>query len=199
MAEKSPDPGRRRLLTTAAAAVGGIGVGAAAVPFVQSMLPSARAKALGGDIEVDIADLQPGQLRTVQWRGMAVLILHRTPEMLRDMRTLEDRLRDANSEILSQQPEYARNWHRSIRPEILVVMGVCTHLGCLPAYKPEHSLSQIGPWWKGGFYCPCHFSEYDLAGRVFKGTSPAPRNLPVPPHHYVSETKIVIGDEAQHT
>ena len=199
MTDKSPDADRRKLLTTVAAAVGGFGAGAVTVPFVQSLGPSAKAKALGGDVEVDIADLKPGELRIVEWRGMAVYVLHRTPEMLRDIQTLEDRLRDAASEITSQQPEYARNRYRSIRPEILVVMGVCTHLGCAPSFKPEHGFKKAGPWWLGGFYCPCHDSIYDLSGRVFEGTSPAPRNLPVPPHHYVSESKIVIGDQSQHT
>lgn len=199
MTDKAPDRDRRRLLTTAAAAIGGVGVGAAAVPFVQSMMPSARAKAEGGDVEVDIADLQPGQLRIVEWRHMPVWILRRTPEMLRDIQALEDRLRDASSEISSQQPEYALNWHRSIRPEVLVLVGVCTHLGCSPNYKPEHANPEIGPWWRGGFLCPCHFSEYDLAGRVFEGRSPAPRNLPVPPHRYVSDTRIIIGDQSHQT
>jgi len=199
MTDKSPDKERRRLLTTAAAALGGFGAGAASVPFVQSLAPSARAKAFGGDIEVDVSDLKPGELRIVEWRGMAVYVLHRTPEMLRDIEALKDRLRDADSEIASQQPEYAKNRYRSIRPEFLVVMGVCTHLGCAPSFKPEYAFPKAGSWWLGGFYCPCHDSIHDLAGRVFDGTSPAPRNLPVPPHRFVSETKIVIGDQSEHT
>ena len=199
MTERKPDLDRRKLLTTAAAAVGGVGVGAAAVPFVQSMTPSARAKALGADVEIDIADLQPGKLMVVAWRGLPVWILRRTPEQLEAMRALESRLRDPNSEITSQQPDYATNWHRSVRPDLLVAVGICTHLGCSPAYRPEHSIPKIGAWWRGGFLCPCHDSQYDLAGRVYEGTSPAPRNLPVPPHHFKSETIIVIGDESLHT
>ncbi len=199
MSKQPPDPDRRRLLTTAAAAAGGIGVGAAATPFIQSMLPSVRAKALGADVEVDIADLKPGELKIVAWRGLPVLILRRTPEMIKDMRALEDRLRDPNSEIESQQPRYATNWHRSIRPELLVLIGICTHLGCSPRYTPEHAIAEAGDWWKGGFLCPCHKSQFDLAGRVYEGISPAPRNLPVPPYRFISETKIVIGDESLYT
>ena len=199
MTDKGPDLERRRLLTTAAVAAGGIGAGAAAVPFVQSLGPSAKANALGADVEIDIADLKPGELRVIEWRGLPVMILHRTPEMLRNVQALEDRLRDPTSEILSQQPEVARNWHRSIRPEILVAIGVCTHLGCVPLYKPEHGIPEAGPWWRGGFYCPCHRSLYDLAGRVFEGSSPAPRNLPVPQYRYLSDTRIVIEDQSAHT
>ena len=197
MSDQAPDKDRRKLLTTAAAAIGGFGAGAVSVPFVQSLNPSEKAKALGADVEVDISELKPGQLLAVQWRGLAVYVLHRTPEMLRDIQALEHTLRDASSEFASQQPENARNQYRSIRPEILVVMGVCTHLGCAPAFKPEPGFERAGAWWLGGFWCPCHDSFYDLSGRVFEGTSPAPRNLPVPPHHYVSDTKLVIGDQSQ--
>lgn len=181
-------------MTTAAAATGGIGIGAAATPFIQSLLPSAKAKALGADVEVDISNLKPGELMIVGWRGLPVWILRRTPEMIKDMRALEDRLRDPDSEIASQQPQYATNWHRSIRPELLVLIGICTHAGCSPRFTPEHAHPEVGDWWKGGFLCPCHKSQFDYSGRVYEGLSPAPRNLPVPPYRYESESMIVIGD-----
>jgi ubiquinol-cytochrome c reductase iron-sulfur subunit len=198
MTEETHDPDRRKLLTTAVAAIGGAGVGAASVPFVQSLSPNQAAEAAGADTEVDISDLQPGQMKVVAWRNRPVMIIHRTPEMLENMRTLEERLRDSNSEE-SQQPDYAKNWHRSIRPDIFVVIDVCTHLSCTPGFRPEHAISEAGPWWRGGLLCPCHNSQYDFAGRVFEGMSPAPINLPIPPHHFVSDTKIVIGDQSKHT
>jgi ubiquinol-cytochrome c reductase iron-sulfur subunit len=198
MTEKTHDPDRRRLLTTAAVAIGGVGVGAAAVPFVQSLSPNQAADAAGADVEVDISDLESGQMKVVAWRNRPVMIVRRTPEMLENMRTLEGRLRDSTSEA-SQQPDYAKNWHRSIRPDIFVVVDVCTHLSCTPSFRPEFAIAEAGPWWRGGLLCPCHNSQYDLAGRVFEGISPAPINLPIPPHHFVSDTKIVIGDQSQHT
>jgi len=175
--------------------LGGIGVGAVAVPLLSSLSPSAEARAGGADVEVDISKLAAGELMIARWRRMPVWILRRTPAMLDDLAQFKDRLKDPDSDIASQQPAYARNPHRSIKPEILVVMGLCTHLGCSPGYKPEHGIREIGDWWKGGFFCPCHFSEYDLAGRVFKGRSPAPLNLPVPPHQYLSEQLLLIGND----
>ena len=198
MTEETHDPDRRRLLTTAAVAIGGVGVGAASVPFVQSLSPNRAAEAAGADVEVDISDLEPGHMKVVAWRNRPVMIVRRTPEMLDNIRTLEGQLRDSTSEA-SQQPDYAKNWHRSIRPDIFVVVDVCTHLSCTPSFRPEYAISEAGPWWRGGLLCPCHNSQYDLAGRVFEGTSPAPINLPIPPHHFVSDTKIVIGDQSQHT
>jgi len=198
MTEESYDPGRRRLLTTAAAAIGGVGVGAASVPFLQSLSPNQATEAAGADVEVDISDLEPGQMKVVAWRNRPVMIVRRTPEMLENMQTLEGQLRDPTSEA-SQQPDYAKNWHRSIRPDIFVVVNVCTHLSCTPSFRPEYAISEAGPWWRGGLLCPCHNSQYDLAGRVFEGMSPAPTNLPVPPHHFVSDTQIVIGEQSQHT
>ena len=198
MAEKT-DVNRRKMLTTTTALVGGIGIGSVAVPFIRSMLPSAKAKALGAGVEVDVSDLQPGELRVTEWRGNPVWILRRTPGMLRTLETSESRLKDPHSELESQQPAYAKNRHRSIDPEFLVVMGICTHLGCSPNYMPEHGLKAIGDWWKGGFFCPCHQSEYDLAGRVFKGRSPAPMNLPVPPHRFVGKKRILIGEHTART
>jgi ubiquinol-cytochrome c reductase iron-sulfur subunit len=196
MTEETPDPGRRKLLTTVVAAVGGAGVGAASVPFVRSLLPSQAAEAGGADVEVDISDLKPGQMKVVAWRNRPVMIVHRTPEMLENIRALEGQLRDSTSEA-SQQPDYAKNWHRSIRPEIFVVVDVCTHLSCTPSFRPEFAIPEVGPWWRGGLLCPCHNSQYDFAGRVFEGNSPAPTNLPVPPRHYVSDTMIVIGDQSK--
>jgi len=196
MTEEIPDPDRRKMLTTVVAAIGGAGVGAASVPFVQSLLPSQAAEAAGADVEVDISDLKPGQMKVVAWRNRPVMIVHRTPEMLENIRALEGSLRDATSEF-SQQPDYAKNWHRSIRPELFVVVDVCTHLACTPSFHPEYAIREVGPWWKGGLLCPCHNSQYDFAGRIFEGSSPAPINLPIPPHHYVSDTKIVIGDQSQ--
>lgn len=198
MTEETHDPDRRKLLTTVAAAIGGVGVGAASVPFVQSLSPNQAAEAACADIEVDISDLEPGQMRVVAWCNRPVMIVRRTPEMLENMRTLEGRLRDSTSEA-SQQPAYAKNWHRSIRPDIFVVVDVCTHLSCTPSFRPEYAISEAGPWWRGGLLCPCHNSQYDFAGRVFEGISPAPINLPIPPHHFVTDTKIMIGDQSQHT
>jgi ubiquinol-cytochrome c reductase iron-sulfur subunit len=198
MTNETHDPGRRRLLTTAAAAIGGVGVGAVSVPFVQSLSPNRAAEAAGADIEVDISDLAPGQKKVVAWRNRPVMIIRRTPEMLENMKALEGQLRDSTSDA-SQQPDYAKNWHRSIRPDIFVVVNVCTHLSCTPGFRPEYAIPEAGPWWRGGLLCPCHNSQYDLAGRVFEGISPAPTNLPIPPYHFVSDTIIVIGDQSRHT
>lgn len=198
MTEEVADTDRRRLLTTAVAAIGGVGMGAVSVPFVQSLSPNQAAEAAGADVEVDISDLQPGHMKVVAWFNRPVMIVHRTPEMLENIRALEGQLRDSNSSA-SEQPEYAKNWHRSIRPEIFVVVNVCTHASCTPSFRPEYAISEAGPWWRGGLLCPCHNSQYDLAGRVFEGMSPAPKNLPIPPHHFVSDSKIVIGEMSQRT
>jgi len=186
------DQGRRRMLLAATAAMGGIGAVYVATPFVLSMDPSARAKAAGAPVDVDISKLQPGQLMTVEWRGKPVWVLRRNEAMLAGMKTLTDKLRDPRSDELSQQPPYAKNPTRSINPEYMVMVGICTHLGCAPTYRPEFAPPDLGPDWKGGFFCPCHGSRYDLAGRVFLGV-PAPSNLVVPPYHFVSATRLVIG------
>jgi len=195
MEKHSKKTSRRDLLKTSTALVGGIGVGAIAVPLLSSLSPSAKAKAAGGDIEVDISKLKSGELLVAKWRRMPVWILRRTPQMLAELEQLEPRLKDPYSERETQQPDYAKNAYRSIRPEYLVVVGICTHLGCSPNFRPEHAIKEIGNWWKGGFFCPCHTSEYDLAGRVFKGRSPAPLNLPVPPHRYLSDKLLLIGSD----
>ena len=157
------------------------------------MMPSERAKAAGAPVEVDISKLEPGMLLLVEWRGKVVWILSRTPEMLASLTTLDSKLSDPNSER-EQQPEYAQNLTRSIRPEILVTTGVCTHLGCSPVYRKEIAPADLGPEWLGGFFCPCHGSKFDLAGRVYKNV-PAPTNLLVPPHIYLSENVLLIGSD----
>ncbi len=187
------DCGRRRLLV-ATAAVGGVAGVAAAVPFVASMLPSERAKAAGAPVEVDISKLAPGQMMTVEWRGKPVWIINRTKEMLDAMTKIADQLADPKSDK-KMQPEYAKNDTRSIKPEILVAVGICTHLGCSPTDKFKTGAeSGVDPNWPGGFICPCHGSTFDLAGRVYK-SKPAPDNLEVPPHMYLGETKLVIGED----
>ena len=186
------DKNRRNLLI-ATTAVGGIGIVGAAVPFVASMTPSEKAKALGAPVEVDIAGSKPGELQVVAWRGKPVWVLHRTPEMIEDVRKDDGIVTDPQSTV-PQQPDYARNELRSIKPEFLVLVGVCTHLGCSPQLKPAQDKAEMGPDWNGGFYCPCHGSKFDLAGRVFKGV-PAPINLLVPPYMYLSDSKILVGND----
>ncbi len=193
MADTPSRPDRRKLLTATTGLIGGIGIGAAAGPFIRSMTPSARAKVLGEPVEVDLMDLAPGDLKVVAWRNMPVMILRRTEEMLEDLEANRDRLKDPDSELSSQQPDYARNTDRAIKSEYLVVMGVCTHLGCTPIFRPERAIPEVGDWWRGGFHCPCHKSNYDLAGRVYDG-SPAPLNLPIPEHRYLSPGRLVIGE-----
>ena len=190
--EGKVDCGKRRLLV-ATAAVGGAGAVTAMVPFLSSMLPSERAKAAGAPVEVDIADLAPGQMKTVEWRGKPVWIINRSQEMLDTLTKLDDAVADPKSEE-KQQPEYCKNETRSIKPNILVAVGICTHLGCSPTSKFKHGNEEgMGADWQGGFICPCHGSTFDFAGRVFKN-KPAPANLIVPPHTYLSDTRILIGE-----
>lgn len=183
---------RRHFLTVATAVTAGAGAAATAVPFVASFKPSARAQALGAPIERDVSRLEPGAMVRVEWRGRVIFILRRTEAMLERLSGLNDLLEDPNSENVEQQPEYAMNLHRSIRPEYLVVEGVCTHFGCAPVARFELGPADLGADWPGGFFCPCHGSKFDLAGRVFRGV-PAPDNLRVPPHRYVNDTTILIG------
>ena len=182
---------RRFLLTTATSVVGGAGVVAALVPFVNSMSPSARAEAAGAPVEVDLSKMKPGQQQTVEWRGKPVWIIRRSEQNLADLPTIDSKLSDPASEM-AQQPVYAQNANRSIKPEYVVLVGICTHLGCSPTYRPEVSPADLGAEWKGGFFCPCHGSKFDLAGRVFSGV-PAPTNLVVPPYKYLSESQILVG------
>jgi ubiquinol-cytochrome c reductase iron-sulfur subunit len=185
---------RRRRLLIATSAVGGLGVVGGLWPFVASMQPSAKAQSAGAPVEVDISKLEPGQLVTVQWRGKPVWVLRRTEKTLNDLKTLEGDLRDPHSEVADQQPPYAANDYRSLKPEVLVVVGICTHLGCSPTYRPEIAPPDLGPDWKGGFFCPCHGSRFDLAGRVYKSV-PAPTNLEVPPYTYLSADRILVGQD----
>jgi len=195
MAEGTLDQGKRRFLIGATSAVGGVGVVAAAMPFVMSFFPSERAKAAGAPVEVDIGKLEPGQKIDVEWRGQVVWIINRTPPMLASLPKLDPRLADPKSDS-SQQPANAKNEHRSIKENVVVMIGICTHLGCSPTYRPEVAPADLGPDWLGGFFCPCHQSKFDLAGRVYSGV-PAPTNLPVPPHKYVTDTRIIIGDSGK--
>jgi ubiquinol-cytochrome c reductase iron-sulfur subunit len=194
MTEGIDDKGRRRFLIAATTVVGAVGVGFTAVPFILSMQPSARTQAAGAPVEVDISKIEPGQRLTVEWRGKPIWIVRRTEENLQELESLNNMLRDPNSEETTQQPQYAQNATRSIKPEYLVVIGICTHLGCSPSYvrKDDPQAASIKAGWKGGFFCPCHGSLFDLAGRVYQGV-PAPLNLVVPPYTYLSETKIMVG------
>jgi len=191
------DNSKRRFLTTAASVVvGGAGAATVAIPFVLSMLPSAKARAAGAPVEVDISKLEIGQLMTVEWRGKPVWVLNRSAESLLTLPTLDDQLADPQSDTSSQQPPYCKNENRSIRDNIVVLVGICTHLGCSPTYRPELAPADLGPEWKGGFSCPCHGSRYDLSGRVFKNM-PAPKNLVVPPYHFLGDNRVIIGENAQ--
>ncbi len=189
------DTGKRRCLTAAASVVGGAGAVAVAIPFVSSIAPSAKAEAAGAPVQIDISQLEPGQLLTVEWRGKPVWIFRRSEEILNTLPTLNDELRDPQSEQ-TQQPEYAQNETRSIRKDVMVMVGICTHLGCSPTYRPEIAPEDLGENWKGGFFCPCHGSRFDLAGRVFQGV-PAPTNLVVPPYHYQGDNVVIVGEDAQ--
>lgn len=186
------DLGRRRFLTATATVVGGVGAAFVAVPFLKSWSPSERAKAAGAPVEADISKLEDGAMMTVEWRGKPVWVVKRTPKMLSDLATLNDQLTDPRSEMASQQPKYTQNANRSIKPEVLVLVGICTHLGCSPTFRPDIAPADLGPAWKGGFFCPCHGSRFDLAGRVYKGV-PAPSNLEVPAYRYLSDTRVLIG------
>ena len=195
MAENDPDQGKRRFLLTATTVGCGVAAAAAAVPFVASMLPSERAKAAGAPVEVDISRLEPGQKMIVEWRGKPVWVVRRTPEMLKAVQADEDRVADPQS-TRSQQPAYAKNEYRSLKPDLLVLVCICTHLGCSPVDRLQPGAEPFAADWHGGFYCPCHGSLFDLAGRVYKN-KPAPDNLAVPPYKLVGDTKLVIGDDTQ--
>ena len=191
--EDEPDGSRRRFLRTAITVYGAVGLAFAAVPFIESWLPSERARTLGGPVDIDVSKIDAGQMIVATWRRRPVFVLHRTAAQLEVLQRPSDirLLRDPNSEVL-QQPDYARNWHRSIKPEYLIVVGICTHLGCVPRYEPQ-SVGTLGPDWPGGYFCPCHGSRYDLSARVFKGV-PAPYNLPVPAHRFLGESTVRIGE-----
>ncbi|HIO96579.1 MAG TPA: ubiquinol-cytochrome c reductase iron-sulfur subunit [Leucothrix sp.] len=188
------DKGRRRMLIAATSVVGAAGTAAFATPLLISWMPSARALNAGAPAEANISKLQDGQKLDVIWQGKPVWIIKRTEKMLSDLPSNDGLLVDPASAVLAQQPEYATNAARARKPEILVLIGICTHLGCSPTYRPELAPADLGADWKGGFYCPCHGSRYDLAGRVFKNV-PAPTNLVVPSHYYKSDDVILIGED----
>ncbi len=190
------DNNRRRFLIAATGVVGGVGAIAVALPFISSMNPSARAYATGGPVRVDISNLIVGQQITVKWRGQPVWILRRSPQMLKNLSTTEFReyLRDPDSAVETQQPGYTQNEYRSIESEYLVAVGICTHLGCVPTFRPDIAPTDLGADWRGGYFCPCHGSRFDLAGRVYKGV-PAPTNLVIPPYRFASTEEIVVGED----
>ncbi|MCS3466394.1 ubiquinol-cytochrome c reductase iron-sulfur subunit [Pseudomonas sp. JUb42] len=191
MSKDGVNAGRRRFLVAATSVVGAAGAVGAAVPFVGSWFPSAKAKAAGAPVKVNISKVEPGQQMIAEWRGQPVFIVRRTPEILSNLGKLTGQLSDPESKS-SVQPAYVDPVVRSIKPEILLLIGICTHLGCSPTFRPEVAPADLGKDWVGGYFCPCHGSHYDLAGRVYK-SQPAPLNLPVPPHSYESDNIIVIG------
>lgn len=185
---------KRRNLIAATTVVGGAGVAATAVPFLSSWQPSARARAIGAPVEVDVSDMRPGDRKTVQWQGKPVWVLRRDDETVDELASIEQALRDPDSSV-EQQPQYAQNEYRSRKPEYLVIIGLCTHLGCSPSYLAPGEDNSFGKDWIGGFFCPCHGSRFDMAGRVYKGV-PAPTNLVVPPYKFVTDTRILVGDDS---
>jgi len=195
MNNKGVDQSKRQFLTSALSVVGAVGTGYLAVPFLAQMQPSAKAMAAGAPVEVDLSKMEPGQLIRVAWRGKPVWILNRTPQVLETLKTLDNELRDPLSQE-SIQPESSKNPARSIKPEIFVAVGLCTHLGCSPTFRPEIAPTDLGDKWHGGFFCPCHGSWFDLAGRVYRGV-PAPTNLEIPPYRYITDTQLIIGESAE--
>lgn len=190
----SVDQEKRKFLIVTSA-VGALGCAAAAVPFITSMTPSERAKAAGAPVEVDISKIAPGEMMTTEWRGKPVWIINRTDEMTAELTKHNDKLSDPNSDVTSQQPSYCKNPSRAIKPNLAVIVGICTHLGCSPSAKMQPK-GDMGDSWTGGFFCPCHGSKFDLAGRVLKG-SPAPINLVVPPYKYLADNTLLIGVDTE--
>ncbi len=195
MINEGVDKSKRQFLTSALTVVGAVGAGYLAVPFLSQMQPSVKAMAAGAPVEVDISKMEEGQLLRIAWRGKPVWILNRTPEVLNTLKALDSQLRDPQS-LDSQQPPSSKNPTRSIKPEIFVAVGLCTHLGCSPTFRPEIAPSDLGENWKGGFFCPCHGSWFDLAGRVYQGV-PAPTNLEIPPYRYVTDTQLIVGESTE--
>ena len=195
MSEQEKVDKTRRNLIVATSVAGGAAAAGAAVPFVWSMFPSERAKAAGAPVEIDISKLVPGELGIFEWRGKPVWVMKRTKEMLDGIKQADPNVTDPASKV-DQQPAYAKNQYRSEKPDLMVLVGVCTHLGCSPKLKPADDKAEMGADWTGGFYCPCHGSKFDLAGRVYKG-SPAPINLQVPPYTYLSETTVLVGEDKE--
>ncbi len=186
---------KRRLLLAATTAAGGVAAAGAGAPFVLSLMPSERAKAAGAPVEVDLSKLEPGMMMSVEWQGKPVWIVRRTPEMLELLARHDNQLADPRSTV-PQQPDYCNYAYRSIKPEYLVVLGICTHLGCSPTFRPEIAPPDLGADWAGGWFCPCHGSRFDLAARVYKDV-PAPTNLIVPPHKYLSDGRLLVGDDSK--
>ncbi len=195
MNNKGVDKSKRQFLTSALTVVGAVGSGYLAVPFLAQMQPSVKAMAAGAPVEVDISKIEDGQLIRVAWRGKPVWVLNRQPEVLATLKTLDSELRDPSSNE-SIQPPSSKNAVRSQRPEIFVAVGLCTHLGCSPTFRPEIAPVDLGEKWQGGFFCPCHGSWFDLAGRVYRGV-PAPTNLEIPPYRYISDTRVIIGESSE--
>jgi ubiquinol-cytochrome c reductase iron-sulfur subunit len=194
MSTDTVDEGKRRFLVNSTSVIGAVGAGFVCVPFVASWMPSERAKNAGAPVEADISRLEEGRMMTVEWQSKPVWIVRRSEKTLADLEKVTDNLSDPNSENVDQQPEYAQNATRSLKPEILVLVGICTHLGCSPTFRPDIAPADLGSDWLGGFFCPCHSSKFDMAGRVFQGV-PAPTNLAVPPHYYVTDTTILVGQD----
>ena len=192
MSKQGVDNERRRFML-ATTVVGAVGAGFVAVPFIASWQPSARAKAIGAPVEIDVSKLEPGQMLRGKWRGKPIFVVRRTEGSVEELPLLDPKLRDPDSRT-DMQPPYAQNQWRSLKPEYLVLIGLCTHLGCSPTFRPEIAPVDLGPDWKGGFFCPCHGSRFDLAARVYSGV-PAPTNLVIPPHQYLSDAKILIGED----
>ena len=196
MADATVDGGKRRFLIGATSLVGGVGVVTTATPFVMSLFPSERAKAAGAPVDVDIGKLEAGQKIDVEWRGKVVWLINRTQGMLDTLPKMDARLADPNSNV-PQQPAYCKNEHRSIKPPLFIAVGIFTHLGCSPTFRKDVAPADLGPDWLGGFFCPCHQSKFDLAGRVFKGV-PAPTNLVIPPYRFdTAGTKVTIGEDTK--
>ena len=188
------DKSRRKLLTATMGVIGGIGAVATVVPFIKAMLPSERTKVAGSSVTADLGKLEMEKQVTLKWRGKPIWILRRTPQMLENLDRNDSQLRDPLSKVESQQPSYVQNPARFINPEFFVCIGLCTHLGCVPNFRPDIHPSDLGDNWLGGYFCPCHGSRFDLAGRVYKGV-PAPANLVIPPHRYINNNSITIGED----
>ncbi|MDO4642125.1 MAG: ubiquinol-cytochrome c reductase iron-sulfur subunit [Neisseria sp.] len=193
MDNKEINTSRRRFLTLATAGAGGVAAVGVVTPLLASFFPSEKAKAAGAPVEIDVSKIEAGQLTTAEWQGKPIWVVNRTEQQLKDLPTLDSALTDPNSTD-DHQPEYCKNPLRSIKPNIWVAIGICTHLGCSPTFRPDIAPADLGPNWKGGFFCPCHGSKFDLAGRVFKGV-PAPTNLIIPPYKYLSDTTILVGED----
>mgnify|MGYP003588691743 FL=1 len=193
MDNKKINQGRRRFLTLATAGAGAVATAGVAVPFLASFFPSEKAKAAGAPVELDISKIEAGQMLTAEWQGKPIWVLNRTEAQQKEVPALNGEMADPTSEV-EHQPEYCKNELRSIKPNIFVAIGICTHLGCSPTYRPDLAPADLGAEWKGGFFCPCHGSKFDLAGRVYKGV-PAPTNLVIPPYKYLTDATILVGED----